>query len=228
MVAEIAIHKGEVEKLKTALALACAILLGSIVACGDDDDTSSVTASPTAAVSAPATLAVTPSATVSPTSTAITSTRFDPQVSVIAPGWRMTSNEANAFEIESDDPSGGIWFLKISQVIDPVSSDVAEAPADLAEWLRSHPKLSVVEEQAVILDGISGTQLEMTTNESERFDLFTQPQGKIMVDAQDSVRFFVMNVDGGQFVILVGTEELSQIEEVYQASDAVLETVHFN
>jgi hypothetical protein len=210
---------------KIGLVAAAAAFALLVAGCGGDDS-SSITTSPVATTTATA------SATTSASprdATHLSSTKFDPKVVLTAPGWAVTEDVATAFEIQSEtDALAMIWFEKVARVQNPTTLKSETAPPDLAQWLRSHPSLSVTAEQPVTLDGISGTQLDVTATASHPVDLFVQSQGNVGLDAHDVARFFVIGTDVGQFVILIGTDVPAKIDSVYARAEPVLQSVQFN
>jgi hypothetical protein len=223
--------------LKRDIFGATVLLAMLAVACGGNDNagsttTATATASATSATTATATATATASATANASTgnaTQLTSTKFDPKVALSAPGWAVTEDVATAFEIQSQtDALALIWFEKVAEVQNPTTLKTEAAPADLARWLRSHPSLTVTAEQPVTLDGFSGTQLDVTATASHPFDLFVQSQGNVGLDAHDVARFFVMETNVGQFVILIGTDVPSKIDSVYARAEPVLQSVQFN
>ncbi len=213
---------------KIGLVAAAAAFFLLVAGCGGDDS-ASITASPSVIATVTATASAKPTTSSSAGTTTLASTKFDPKVALVAPGWAVTEDVATAFEIQNEgDALAVIWFEKVAQVQNPTTLKSETAPPDLAQWLRSHPSLSVTAEQPVTLDGFSGTQLDVTSTQSHPVDLFVQTQGNVGLDAHDVARFFVMETDVGQFVILIGTDNAAKIDSVYARAEPVLQSVQFN
>jgi hypothetical protein len=213
---------------KIGLVAAAAGFVFLVAGCGGDDSASR-TASPSAIATATATASAKPTTSTPTGTTALTSTKFEPKVALVAPGWAVTEDVANAFEMQSEtDALAMIWFEKVAEVQNPTTLKTEAAPADLAQWLRSHPSLSVTAEQPITLDGFSGTQLDVASTQSHPVDQFEQTQGNVGMDSHDVARFFVMETDVGQFVILIGTDNAAKIDSVYARAEPVLQSVQFN
>jgi hypothetical protein len=62
-------------------------------------------------------------------------------------------------------PLGGIWFLRLSEVNDPgkrgLDASRVAAPADLIDWMRTHPDLEVGPSRQVTVAGVPGESVDV-------------------------------------------------------------------
>jgi hypothetical protein len=220
--------------IRVLFLLAALVAAALFAACGDDDDGSAATTVPATVSAAATTAAASETDEATPTEAAgpveLTSTRFEPQVTVKAEGWEITEDVRNSFTLEHDGADGysAIYFLQVDEVTNPETLEAEEAPADLAAWLRAHPSLSVTGDEEVTIGGLSAVQLDVTTSTADGIDLFPQPQGIIGFYPEDEGRIIVVDGDDGQFVIFVSTNETANFDTFLQIAAPVLATVEFS
>jgi hypothetical protein len=202
----------------------------ALVACGDDDNAPGGTTTTAATTTtAPATPTANATATQIANTSSVASTNFQPKISFTAPGWTVAEDAGNSFFVvhQGSDGYASIFFLTFTEVIDPGTLQPSPAPADLADWLRHHPALHIVDDQAVTVGGLSGTQLDFTSSTPGGVDLFSQPQGKLALYPEDAGRLIIVNGSGGTFVVIINPDKPANIATALQIAEPLIQSLRF-
>lgn len=214
-------------------ALAILIVLAAVfAACGDDDDGGGDDATQSAT-----TAAVSPT----PASTApsddgqaqtFVSETFGVPVSITAPdAWTFGVDIADVFAIDhqsgADGPAGYIAFSVVDTVYAADGLTQEPAPADLVEFLTTHPRLVVQDTQQVTVGGLPATLIEAASNEGDSWKLFEASDGPFEVHYQDRIRFYVIQSPERQVLLAVGAEEPTRFAQFIPLAEPVIDTIEF-
>ena len=204
----------------------------ALVACGDDDDGDDTdpTTSPEEATNPTATGdASSPAAGESVT---FSSEVFELPVTMNAVGlWTYGDDVVDAFFIVHDDedsgPAGYLGVITPKTVYAADGLTKEPVPADLASWLKSHPRLIVEDEQPATVGGLSGVQLDVRSDEEGDWNLFDVAFGPLEVRYNDRVRFIVLDGPSGQVVISTGADQPSLFDNFIPLAEPVVESIEF-
>jgi hypothetical protein len=196
------------------ITLAAVLTLTTLLAaCGDDDSPGETTAPAETSAGAPAD---------------VTSENFKTPVTVaINDEWSAeldTENEYILFRPTAPSgPGGVISFLYVQTVYNPENTlETEDAPADMAEWLRTHALLDVRSEEPVNIAGYTGTRLETVADNVDDFPVFELSDGPYDLLFNEHSYFYVLDVGDEQLVIQVTPENPPQFPVFSDAAVPVL------
>ncbi len=210
----------------TRLLLATAAVLAMLaVACGGDDDSATTTPAPTAAsVSATATANAAKQFTSEKSPLAVTLTADD--------SWSIDYDAADSFVLkrrgDADYPTGYIEVFAPAAVFSDDGLTTEAVPADLAGWVRTYPRLTVQDESAATLGGISGTEFDIASEGDAEFPLFQYADGtNFEMRFSDRLRLYVLDGQTSAILVVESTETPSQITRFLPLSEPVVQSIEF-
>jgi len=200
--------------VKPAILAAALTLAALLAACGDDADSPGGTTAPAeTSASAP---------------TDVTSENFKTPVTVaINDEWSAEVDAENEYILHRptspSGPGGVIAFLYVQTVYNPENTlQTEDAPADMAEWLRTHALLDVRSEEPVNIAGYTGTRLETVADNVDDFPVFELSDGPYDLLFNEHSYFYVLDVGDEQLVIQVTPENPPQFPVFSDAAVPVL------
>jgi hypothetical protein len=209
---------------KLVLALLAILLAGVFIACGDDDDAgdSADTETP-AATSASATEG-------SGETRELSSQQTEVSVTFTAPGdWFAADDLEDLFVIARPSneagPAGFLGIFLVDTVYAENGVDQQAAPADLAEFISSHPRFSVRETREGTVSGLEGVMLEVGSSELNEWKLFEASDGPFEVFFEDVIRFYVLEGSGRQILVATGADQHNRYEAFIPLAESIIETM---
>lgn len=109
-------------------------------------------------------------------------------------GGAATRGGSNAFFWASGVESG---------VIDRVTTPIGPTPADFIAHLRKFAGFTVSEPVPVTIDGVSGSQVDVLTNDIAAEKMYLIPEDAFNVSPGEKLRFIVLDMDGETVILFL-------------------------
>jgi hypothetical protein len=205
-------------RIAPTLGLCLALAVALSFACGGDDD-SAGDASATGETAAADTRE-------------ITSEQFSPQLTVtLSIPWEVEVDEAGVFALHrgvaEGIPEGEIGILYPRSVFSHDGLEQEDLPPDLVEWLKAHPRLEVLAERDVTIGGLSGTELELQSDEFDAWALFLDDLGEAHVDYNEHFLLSIVETDEGPLAVWLTPDEPGRFDAFVPDAQAVVDSIQF-
>lgn len=140
-----------------------------------------------------------------------------------------TNNRAWPHGGEIGTPEGDAAFQWASGVdtgtMDGQTVEIGPEPNDVIDFLRGFEGFTVSEPTEVTIDGVSGQQVDVLTNETSAPGILRFAEDALNLAPGEKVRYIVLDKDGATVLLIVDAFEQDQFEDFLARVEPILASI---